>query len=70
MNGFTVGNHPVITNLINSFWVERSQLRLKISDWDLNYVLSKLIKAQLNLQSLTQWNNVNLHHGKLSFYLH
>ncbi len=45
MNGFTVGNHPIITNLINSFWVERPQLRLEIPDLDLNYVLSKLIKA-------------------------
>jgi hypothetical protein len=44
-DGYKVGSHPVITNLIKNFWVSRPFSRARNPDWDLLKVLECLIEA-------------------------
>jgi len=41
--GYSVGNHPVLTNLIKNLWQERPQTRIRNPDWDVCKVLTSLM---------------------------
>ena len=42
-DGFTVGEHPVLSNLISGFYLRRPPNRLRPPEWNLTEILSKLI---------------------------
>ena len=43
-DGVSISDHPVISSLFSNFWAERPQVRLRIPDWELTFVLSLLMK--------------------------
>ena len=67
-DGFTIGNHPILTSLINSFWVKRPMVRPMVPEWDLTTVLQILRKAPfepprfdtVQQKKLTTWKTVFL----------
>jgi len=44
-DGFTVGSHPVLSNLLNNFKQDRPTQRQRVPEWDLIFVLEKLLSA-------------------------
>ena len=44
-NGFTVGDHPVLSKLISSFYAQRPPNRLRVPEWNLLTVLNKLLES-------------------------
>ncbi len=67
-DGFTVGDHPVLSNLISGLYIQRPPNRLRVPEWNLMTVLNRLMEAPFEppkfdtifQRKMTTWKTVFL----------